>query len=175
MSAFDAALRARVVANLARFERQARPDPALKHAAVAATLVGDDSGAACFLITRRASGMRNHPGQWALPGGFVRDCERLMDAVLRELLEETRLKLPGPVLRGSLRGQDVFDHPERSLRGRTITHAFHFEFPSGELPAAKGGSDAAKARWFPLADLPAMEAQMFEDHFYIVERFVGTL
>ena len=114
-------------------------------------------------------------GQWALPGGFVRGDERLLDAVVRELREETRLKLPAPVLRGSLRAQEAFDHPERSLRGRTITHAFHFEFPAGDLPPVKGGDDAAKARWFPLSELRAMESQIYEDHFYIIERFIGTL
>ena len=114
-------------------------------------------------------------GQWALPGGFVRGDERLLDAVVRELREETRLKLPAPVLRGSLRTQEAFDHPERSLRGRTITHAFHFEFQAGELPPVKGGDDAAKARWFPLSELRAMESQIYEDHFYIIERFIGTL
>ena len=114
-------------------------------------------------------------GQWALPGGFVRGDERLLDAVIRELREETRLKLPAPVLRGSLRAQEAFDHPERSLRGRTITHAFHFEFQAGELPPVKGGDDAAKARWFPLSELRAMESQIYEDHFYIIERFIGTL
>ena len=61
-------------------QRQARPDPALKHAAVAATLVGDADGRACFLITRRASGMRNHPGQWALPGGRDRSRARRAEA-----------------------------------------------------------------------------------------------
>ncbi|HRP72823.1 MAG TPA: bifunctional nicotinamide-nucleotide adenylyltransferase/Nudix hydroxylase [Luteimonas sp.] len=114
-------------------------------------------------------------GQWALPGGFVRGDERLLDAVLRELREETRLKLPAPVLRGSLRARETFDHPERSLRGRTITHAFHFDFPSGELPPVKGGDDAAKARWFPLSELRSMESQMYEDHFHIIEHFIGTL
>lgn len=122
-----------------------------------------------------ARGAQPGKGLWALPGGFVRGDERLMDSALRELREETRLKLPAPVLRGSVRSQDVFDHPERSLRGRTITHAFFFEFPAGDLPAVKGGDDAAKARWFPLADLRALESQMYEDHFYIVERFVGRL
>ncbi len=118
-----------------------------------------------------------HPGkgQWALPGGFVRGDERLLDAVLRELREETRLKLPAPVLRGSVRAKEAFDHPERSLRGRTITHAFHFEFPAGDLPPVKGSDDAAKARWFPLSELRAMESQVYEDHFYIIERFIGTL
>ena len=122
-----------------------------------------------------ARGAQPGKGLWALPGGFVRGNERLMDAVIRELRDETRLKLPAPVLRGSLRSHDVFDHPERSLRGRTITHAYYFEFPSGDLPAVKGGDDAAKARWFPLADLRSLESRMYEDHFYIVERFVGSL
>ncbi len=122
-----------------------------------------------------ARGAQPGKGLWALPGGFVRGNERLIEAVIRELREETRLKLPAPVLRGSLRAQEAFDHPERSLRGRTITHAFYFEFPAGDLPPVKGGDDAAKARWFPLSELRAMESQMYEDHFYIIERFVGTL
>jgi len=122
-----------------------------------------------------ARGAQPGQGLLALPGGFLRGDERLLDAVLRELREETRLKLPAPVLRGSLRAQEVFDHPERSLRGRTITHAFHFDFPGGELPPVKGGDDATRARWVPLAALRELESQLFEDHFFIIERFVGTL
>ena len=125
-----------------------------------------------LLVTR---GAQPGKGLWALPGGFVRGDERLLEAVIRELREETRLKLPAPVLRGSLRDTDVFDHPDRSLRGRTITHAFHFDFPAGDLPPVRGGDDAAKARWIPLSELRAMESQVYEDHFYIIERFVGSL
>jgi mutator protein MutT len=95
VNAFSPGLRARVEANLARFARHARPDPELKHAAVAATLVGDDTGQACFLITRRASGMRNHPGQWALPGGRVDAGETPEETARRELHEELGLEL-GP-------------------------------------------------------------------------------
>jgi len=124
-----------------------------------------------LLVQRRAEPGK---GLWALPGGFVGPQERLLDACLRELREETRLKLPEPVLRGSLKESRVFDHPERSSRGRTITHAFFFEFPSGELPAVKGGDDAARARWVPLADVfDQFEPQMFEDHFGIVSAFLG--
>jgi bifunctional NMN adenylyltransferase/nudix hydrolase len=123
-----------------------------------------------LLVRRRAEPGK---GLWALPGGFVRGDETLLDGCLRELREETRLKLPLPVLRGSLRGNRVFDHPERSLRGRTLTHAFHFDFPAGELPPVKGGDDADKARWFPISDALEMGPQLFEDHLHILEFFVG--
>jgi bifunctional NMN adenylyltransferase/nudix hydrolase len=124
-----------------------------------------------LLLVRR--GAEPGKGLWALPGGFVHERESLGDAVLRELKEETRLKLPVPVLRGSLKAREVFDHPDRSLRGRTITHAFHFDFPGGELPAVKGSDDAAKARWFTLADAFELEPQLFEDHYHIIEFFLG--
>lgn len=125
-----------------------------------------------LLIQRRAEPGK---GLWALPGGFIDQGERLVDACIRELREETRLKLPEPVLRGSIKSERVFDKPDRSARGRTITHGFFFEFPSGELPPVKGGDDAAKARWVPLAEFfDHYEPQMFEDHFGIVSAFLGV-
>jgi bifunctional NMN adenylyltransferase/nudix hydrolase len=113
-------------------------------------------------------------GLWALPGGFVQQDEPVLTTALRELREETRLKVPLPVLKGSMKGQQVFDHPDRSLRGRTITHAFYFEFPAGDLPDVRGGDDADKARWVPISEALAMEEQCFEDHFHILEHFVGS-
>lgn len=123
-----------------------------------------------LLVRRRAEPGK---GLWALPGGFVAQHETLLDSCLRELREETRLKLPLPVLKGSLKQVRVFDHPERSLRGRTITHAFHFDFASGELPAVRGGDDADKARWVPLVEALEMSPQLYEDHLHILEYFVG--
>lgn len=124
-----------------------------------------------LLVKRKAQPGR---GLWALPGGFVQPDETVREAAIRELREETRLKLPVPVLKGSLRGEAVFDHPERSQRGRTITHAFHFDFPTGELPAVRGGDDAARARWVPIAEAQRMRDQLFEDHFFILEHFLGA-
>lgn len=123
-----------------------------------------------LLVERRAM-----PGEglFALPGGFLGQDERLLDAAIRELKEETRLKVPVPVLKGSLKGSRVFDDPDRSQRGRTITHAFHFEFPNGPLPAVKGGDDARRARWVSLSEFYALDGQMFEDHWYIGTSFLG--
>jgi bifunctional NMN adenylyltransferase/nudix hydrolase len=123
-----------------------------------------------LLVKRRAMPGK---GLWALPGGFVNQNERLQDAAIRELREETRLKVPDPVLRGSIRQHEVFDHPKRSLRGRTFTMAYYIVLNDGELPAVKGGDDAAKARWIPIADVAQMSAQLFEDHHDILDYFLG--
>lgn len=124
-----------------------------------------------LLLVRR----RSAPGEglWALPGGFVEPHETLRAAMLRELRQETRLRLPAPVLEGAIAGQRVFDDPWRSERGRTITHAFHLPLrpqPGGH-PAVRGGSDAAEARWIPLGEIRS--ERMFEDHWHVVQEMTG--
>ncbi|MFC4158833.1 bifunctional nicotinamide-nucleotide adenylyltransferase/Nudix hydroxylase [Chitinimonas lacunae] len=125
-----------------------------------------------LLVKRAADPGR---GLWALPGGFLDQRETVEAAALRELKEETRIKLPLPVLRGAIRASRLFDHPDRSLRGRTLTQAFYLLFPAGEMPPVKGGDDAKAARWVPLADLRQMEREFFEDHLEIIQYFTGTL
>lgn len=123
-----------------------------------------------LLVERKA---RPGKGLFALPGGFVNQYERLQDAVIRELREETRIKVPAPVLAGSISKEQVFDDPHRSSRGRTITHAYLMELKpdAGGLPKVKGGDDAAHAFWMPLGDLDP--EQMFEDHFHIINAMLG--
>ncbi|WP_148713830.1 bifunctional nicotinamide-nucleotide adenylyltransferase/Nudix hydroxylase [Chitinolyticbacter meiyuanensis] len=118
---------------------------------------------------------RKHaPGQglWALPGGFLDGRERLLQGAIRELREETGLALLDSTLEAALRDVAVFDHPDRSLRGRTITHAHHFVIAMERLPEVAGSDDAAAARWVPVAELAAMENRFFEDHFHILDHFL---
>lgn len=119
-------------------------------------------------------GARPGKGQWALPGGFLNQDEWIEDAVLRELKEETKIKVPVPVLRGNIVASKVFDDPYRSSRGRTITHAYLIQLPPDtELPKVKGSDDADKARWFPLAEVK--RGMMFEDHFDMVQSMTDLL
>ena len=96
---FDGALRARVRANLERFERQPIVPDGRRLAAVAVVLLSDDEGRACFLLTRRTATLRDHARQWALPGGRIDAGETPERAALRELREEVGLALePSSVL-----------------------------------------------------------------------------
>jgi bifunctional NMN adenylyltransferase/nudix hydrolase len=124
-----------------------------------------------LMIKRRAEPGR---GLWALPGGYVNanTDKTVLDAAIRELREETQIRVPAPVLRGSIVRGKVFDAIDRSPRGRIITHAFHIQLPDGELPRVKGSDDAEKARWVPIAEVRSEDC--FEDHFEIIQHFVGA-
>lgn len=110
-------------------------------------------------------------GLFALVGGFLEQDEWLEDGMIRELREETRLKVPTPVLKGNIKTVKVYDRPDRSARGRTITHAYLIELPPGPLPAVKGSDDAAKAFWIPLSEV--REDQMFEDHYHVIQDLIS--
>ena len=117
------------------------------------------------------------PGQglWALPGGFLEPRDTLWQSCLRELAEETRCDATEAQLRAALRQVAVFDHPDRSQRGRTITHVHCFDLGDAPLPGVQGGDDAALAQWLPIDRLASMEDAFFEDHFQILDRFLHLI
>ena len=119
---------------------------------------------------------KSEPGKglWALPGGFLNagTDRSIEDACIRELREETKIKVPDPVLRGSIKDVKVFDKINRSARGRTITHAHKIILQDGALPKVVGSDDAEKAVWMPLAAVRSEE--MFEDHYNIIQWAVGN-
>lgn len=123
------------------------------------------------LVVRR----KGNPGRGliALPGGFLNQKETILTGALRELKEETGIKLTKEELESSITEQKVFDYPERSLRGRTITHAFLIDLGSGTLPIVKGSDDADKAWWMSLSEFATREVDFFEDHFHVISHFVN--
>ena len=121
------------------------------------------------LLIRR--GHRPGRGRLAMPGGFLEQDETLLACAVREVQEETGLSVSID-LGAQLRATQVFDYPDRSLRGRTVTHAFHFDLGIGQLPALRGGSDASEALWLPLSEALAHPELFFEDHHAIIEHFL---
>lgn len=114
------------------------------------------------LLVRRG----NDPfkGCWALPGGFMEMDETIEHCAVRELEEETGLK----VSEKDLRLIGVYSAPGRDPRGRTVTAAYAVSGKwieeSGKIAVA--GDDAAEVRWWPLNALPPLafdHAQIVSD------------
>jgi len=123
-----------------------------KQPALAADCVVFDREGRLLLIRRR-----NPPfqGQYALPGGFVDYGERMEDAALRELKEETGID-------GTLIGLvGVYSRPDRDPRGHCVSAVYRID-ARGQAPVA--GDDAAEAEF--VADYRAKELAF--DHNEIV-------
>ena len=112
MQPFNDGTRQTIAERCAAFARIEPSDIAgLKRAAVVIALVdaGDGSGGTSLLLTLRASGLRAHSSQWALPGGRCDADETPAAASLRELHEELGLELKPDAVLGQLD-----DYPTRS-------------------------------------------------------------
>lgn len=158
--------------NLKKFiERYQEPYKALPYAPIflTADAVVVKSGRV-LLVKRKA-----FPGKglFALPGGFVDAYTdpSLYDAAVRELFEETRIRVSPEELNGSWKDVKTFDAIHRSDRGRTITEAHFFDLGQGKLPKVRAGSDASNCVWVPLSKLDP--GNMFEDHYDIIKYFTS--
>ncbi len=123
------------------------------------------------LLIRRARAPGK--GQLAVPGGFIEQRETVWQSCLRELAEETHCQLPEATMRAALQEVTVFDHPDRSQRGRTLTHAHYFDLEGAAFPTVQADDDAAQVLWTPIAELAALEESFFEDHFHMLDHFLG--
>ena len=137
-------LRASLAGNLAHFELAPPPAAGLRRAAVAVAVVARADGEACFLLTERAAGLRNHAGQWAFPGGRLDSDESEEQAALRELEEEVGLRLEAAAVLGRLD-----DYASRS--GFAISPVVVWGGDAGELEINR--AEVAAAHLYPLGCL----------------------
>ena len=110
----------------------------------------------CVVMTKEANphvllierGFDPFKGRWAFPGGFMNMDETAEQCAIRELEEETGLKV------SSIRQIGAYSKVDRDPRGRTITVAY---LATVDVPAEVcGQDDAARTEWFPIDALPPM-------------------
>jgi 8-oxo-dGTP diphosphatase len=106
-----------------------------------------EGGTTKVLLIKR--GRDPYAGHWAIPGGFVEPDETLERAALRELEEETGVKLT------HCQQLRVFDAIDRDPRERVISVA-HWTVANAAEHRPRGSDDASEAAWFDLEALPAL-------------------
>jgi 8-oxo-dGTP pyrophosphatase MutT (NUDIX family) len=161
---FDDTTRRNIAELCAAFVRSSASQQAsaLKRASVAIVLVEAEKAAdgTAFVLTRRASSLRSHRGQWALPGGRCDEGETAVAAALRELMEELGLSLNEqhvlgmldeyptcsgylvtPVVLWSKRGALLTPNPDEVASVHRIALADIMRMPSTsrQFPRARGG------------------------------------
>lgn len=119
-----------------------------------------EDGRGRILLVRR--GRPPFKDRWSLPGGFCEWGETTEESCAREAREETGLR----VRIGSVLG--VYSDPRRDPRGHTISVLYEARPMAG---SARGGDDAAEARWFTASELSNLELAF--DHGEIVREQLG--
>jgi len=119
----------------------------------------------CVVITKETTpnvlliqrGNEPFKGCWAFPGGFMNMDETTEQCAIRELEEETGLRV------SDIHQIGAYSKVDRDPRGRTVTVAY---LAIIDAPVeTKGQDDAAKAEWFPMSALP----QLAFDHDEIMQ------
>ncbi len=123
------------------------------------------------LLIRRGKDIGH--GLYALPGGHLEKNERYYQAAVRELAEETGIRLLPERMRLALKGAQEFDHPLRSPRGRLVTKVHYFDFKDREPFETHAGDDANETLWVNISDILSLESQIFEDHCCALDHFLG--
>ncbi|MDO4497277.1 MAG: NUDIX domain-containing protein [Bacteroidales bacterium] len=108
-------------------------------------IFGFDGQSLQVLLIER--GIEPFKGRWAFPGGFLNPDESAEVGALRELKEETGLD-------GAYIEQfHTYTDPNRDPRERVITIAY---YALVRIQAVQGGDDAARAKWFPIEEVPQL-------------------
>ncbi len=116
-------------------------------------------GVSILLIKRKYPPFKN---SWAIPGGFILETESLEDAVKRELMEETGIKV------NYLEQLYTFGTPKRDPRQRIVSVAYFALVKSSSFQRLKASTDAEDAGWFSINQLPALAF----DHKQILQKAI---
>jgi len=140
--------------------------------------------------------MRPGKGQVAVPGGFVKPHQTLLDAVIEELIDETGIRLAEgkrwreiteQTLIGSIVAQREFDAPDRDMRGRMFTTNFLFQLDdtkplpevSGQLVPVgdehAGQQETVSADWRPISSARAQSEMWYGDHHGMFDTMLGLV
>ncbi len=113
-------------------------------------------GGDLLLVKRAAPPLE---GSWCLPGGFVESGEEVSEALARELLEETGLRVKTSHL------VDVISFVDENPEGKgVIIIGYQVDTFDGDPTP---GDDAGEVRFFPLSNLPPIP---FSSHRALIER-----
>lgn len=117
-------------------------------------------------------------GVWALPGGHKSKFETFEDCAIRELYEETNLRVPEKVVRGSIVSTKLFDHPKRSSGFvAKVTLAVHIRIqpnPDGSFPRVSAADDAVDTKFVPIA-VAINEYALHDDHGDIISSMTNVM
>ena len=131
----------------------------------------------CIVITKETvpqvlliqRGIDPFKGCWAFPGGFMNMDETTEQCAIRELEEETGMKVT------ALQQIGAYSKVDRDPRGRTITIAYLAVVD--EPIAVTGQDDAAKAQWWSIDSLPPLafdHEEIMQDAMKCYEKAIFT-
>lgn len=104
------------------------------------------------------NGERQGTPKWTMPGGGVEFDESLVDAVVREVYEETGYHVEvGHFLAESHFTLERSNLSPRPFRAQRFLYAA--TIVGGELGTTEVGGTTDLARWIPLADVPFLDAE----------------
>ncbi len=136
--------------------RTSRIYPKLPIPGVAALIFKNEA----ILLTQR--GKAPSEGMWGLPGGVVELGETVREAVVREVLEETGVRVKPVDLIA------VFDSIHKDEEGRYLYHYILFEYICEYVSGlVSPSSDAPDARWVPVKDLDEVKIMPMTKRFIL--------